>query len=340
MRRPTIADIAAACGVSATAVSFALNGRPGVSEARRAQILDTAERLGWTPSVAARALSTSRVGAIGLIMSLPVDAVSRDTFYLRFIAGIERALVGTPDVLVLKVVETLEEELAVLRLWHRQKRVDGIVLVNPRIDDPRPELVHDLGLPAVFAGDLGLADGQEPPASSVSIDDARTMTALLTDLVARGMRDIAYLHTASPFRHAAERLRGLASSADIGVRSQRAFQIDEADGTTVAAAIETILDELIARGLPDVLICEDEWITLATLDALARRGMSVPDDLGLVSWESGPGLTMRTPAISTLERDPMLLGERAAQILLDQISCPGAPVHDTLAPPRLTIRDT
>ena len=55
MSRATISDIARACGVSPTAVSFALNGRPGVSEARRAEIMATARAMGWTPSAAARA---------------------------------------------------------------------------------------------------------------------------------------------------------------------------------------------------------------------------------------------------------------------------------------------
>ncbi|MFD0776209.1 LacI family DNA-binding transcriptional regulator, partial [Streptomonospora algeriensis] len=57
MRRPTIADIAQAAGVSKGSVSYALNGKPGVSEATRLRVLAIAEELGWAPSTAARALS-------------------------------------------------------------------------------------------------------------------------------------------------------------------------------------------------------------------------------------------------------------------------------------------
>jgi DNA-binding LacI/PurR family transcriptional regulator len=60
MKRPTIADIAAAAGVSKGAVSYALNGKPGVSARTRERVLEIAARMGWHPSSAARALSDGR----------------------------------------------------------------------------------------------------------------------------------------------------------------------------------------------------------------------------------------------------------------------------------------
>src|SRR5699024_9317974 len=137
-RRPTIFDIARECGVSTTAVSFALNGKPGISTATRERILTTARELGWTANVAARALSTSHVNAIGLVITAPLTALSRDTFYLQLIAGIEQELADTPVALVLKIVDSLEDELTALRTWGAGNRVGAVILANPRIDDPRP----------------------------------------------------------------------------------------------------------------------------------------------------------------------------------------------------------
>ena len=56
-RRVTIADIALRAGVSKGAVSYALNGRPGISEVTRQRIRKIADDLGWYPNSAARALS-------------------------------------------------------------------------------------------------------------------------------------------------------------------------------------------------------------------------------------------------------------------------------------------
>lgn len=336
MSRTTIADIARECGVSPTAVSFALNGRPGVSESRREQILAKADALGWTPSVAARALSTSRVGAIGLLLAMPVDAVSRDAFYMRFVAGIEKELAGSPDALVLKIVDSVDDEVEALRRWHGEHRVDGVILVNPRPDDPRLALADELELPTVFSGDLR----DHPGASFVMIDDARTMSALLTDLVGLGFTDVAYIHASTPYRHAHERLRALEESAAVGVERHRPLAIDESDDERAAAQVEAHADALVREGLPEVIVCEDEWITLAVLGALSRRGVEVPDDVALASWESTMGLTMRAPAISTVERDPGQLGQSAARVLRNRIAGARPPLQEIIEPPRLVVRDS
>ena len=70
-RRATIADIAEQAGVSKGAVSYALNGQPGVSEATRERILAIAAELGWYPNRAARALSAAHADACGLVIARP-----------------------------------------------------------------------------------------------------------------------------------------------------------------------------------------------------------------------------------------------------------------------------
>ena len=92
MKRPTIAEIAARAGVSTGAVSYALNGRPGVSATTRKRILEIADEIGWRPSVAARSLSGSRAHSVGLIIARPPDTLGVEPFFMRFIAGLEGEL--------------------------------------------------------------------------------------------------------------------------------------------------------------------------------------------------------------------------------------------------------
>src|SRR3954470_5605282 len=91
-RRPTIADVARAAHVSKGAVSFALNGRPGVAEPTRQRILAAAQDLGGTPGASARSLSTRRALAVGLVVARPPELLGADPFFPPFIAGIETVL--------------------------------------------------------------------------------------------------------------------------------------------------------------------------------------------------------------------------------------------------------
>ena len=68
-RGPTIVDVARHAGVSTAAVSFALNGRPGVADATRNRILKVADELGWEPSASARSLGGRKEHTIGLVIA-------------------------------------------------------------------------------------------------------------------------------------------------------------------------------------------------------------------------------------------------------------------------------
>ena len=78
-RRPTIVDVARRAGVSAAAVSFAVNDRPGVSSGTRERILAAARELGWQPSASARALTEARTRAVGLVLGPQRRRSSRAT---------------------------------------------------------------------------------------------------------------------------------------------------------------------------------------------------------------------------------------------------------------------
>src|SRR3954454_3316744 len=113
--RVTIADIAARAGVSKGAVSYALNGRPGLSEATRARILAIADELGWYPNRAARALSAARADACGLILARPASTIGLEPFFMEFIGGVEAELSPRAIGLTIQLARTVDEEIAIYR---------------------------------------------------------------------------------------------------------------------------------------------------------------------------------------------------------------------------------
>ncbi|MCA1220062.1 LacI family DNA-binding transcriptional regulator [Streptomyces sp. 8L] len=151
-RRPTMKDIAQRAGVSESAVSFALNDRPGVSEVTRDRVRRVAEQLGWRPSTAARQLSGEGSATVGLVLARPADTLGVDSFFLQLISGIQEGLAGRHLGLLFQVVEDVADECEVYRRWWAERRVDGVLVVDPRTDDPRPALLAELGLPAVIIG--------------------------------------------------------------------------------------------------------------------------------------------------------------------------------------------
>jgi DNA-binding LacI/PurR family transcriptional regulator len=98
--------------VSKGAVSFALNGRAGVSTDTRDRILDAARELGWQRSHRARSLSVSHAFAFGLVLARPPELLGADPFFPSFLAGVETVLALAGYSLVLQVVADEDAEEA------------------------------------------------------------------------------------------------------------------------------------------------------------------------------------------------------------------------------------
>src|SRR5674476_392492 len=156
-KRPIITDVARVAGVSKGAVSFALNGKPGVGAQTRERILAVARDLGWTPSLRGRALSVSRALAVGLVIARTPETLSADPFFGSFISGIETVLSTRGYALVLQVVSDEASEHESYRQLAANGRVDGVFLTDMRVEDLRPQLLEDPGHPAAAGAGPRLA---------------------------------------------------------------------------------------------------------------------------------------------------------------------------------------
>ncbi|WP_410676026.1 LacI family DNA-binding transcriptional regulator [Amycolatopsis sp. cmx-4-68] len=229
MKRPTITDIAREAGVSKGAVSYALNGRPGVSEATRHRITRIARELGWSPSSTARALSGGRTGAIGLVLDRSPDVLGVEPFLTALLARIEREL-------LLQVVPGVDAELAVYRRWRAEHKVDGVLLAGPACAAELPRI----GLPAVaLGGPLG-----HPQVPSVWVDDTAAADEVLSYLAALGHREVVRLAAPAPFAHPETRAAAFTAAADrLGLTEVRTVQVGRLGAAAPGPAVPGVAGE-------------------------------------------------------------------------------------------------
>src|ERR1700722_14061677 len=152
MKRPTITDIAQRAGVTMAAVSFALNGQPGVSAATRERILAIAEEVGFQPNSAARALTVGKAGVFGLVIGRPARTLGIDPFFMQLISGIQAELAAHQVMLQFTMTEDGDAEIALHRQGGARRRVDGVFIVDLQVDDCRIAAIEELRMPAVVVG--------------------------------------------------------------------------------------------------------------------------------------------------------------------------------------------
>lgn len=310
-RRVTISDIAERAGVSKGAVSYALNGRPGVSDGTRERILEIARELGWYPNRAARALSVERADACGLVIARPAKTLALEPFFMEFIAGVESELSSRSIALSIQLVQSIDDEIEVYRRWWGERRVDGVLMVDLRHDDPRVRELVRLGLPAVVVG--GPVENGAIPA--VWHDEAAVVIEAVRYVAALGHTRIARVAGVDEFVHTAQRTEGFLSvTEELGLEAE--VIATDYSAESGARATRKLLS---SPQPPSVIIYDSDLLAVTGLGVALQMGFTVPDDVSIIGWDDSLISQVVHPPLTAITRDIVAYGVTAIGHLLEVI---------------------
>lgn len=343
-RRATLASLAAELNVSRTTISNAYNRPDQLSADLRERVLATAKRLGYPgPDPVARSLRTRRAGAVGLVLTEPLNYAFSDPAAVSFVAGLAESCEEVGQGLLLVAVgpgrSVKEGSHALLNAG-----VDGFVVYSVADDDPYLQVTLERNLPVVVVDQpKGV-----PHTSGVCIDDRAAMREIADYVVGLGHSEIGLLtmrlgreRTAAAAAIAnPERLRSphfhVQRERIDGVRdAMKAAGIDPASLTVVesyehlptsgGAAAEVALD---ANPRITALMCTADVLALSAMDYLRARGIYVPGQMTVTGFDGVPDALRR--GLTTVKQ-PKLEKGRLAGKLLHTPPRTGLPVDEVLA---------
>lgn len=320
-KRVTVADIAEQTGLSKGAVSYALNGRPGVSEPTRQRVLRAAAELGWQPDGPPK----TPAGVFGLVLARPADALGVEPFLMKLISGMEAAMASSGTGLLLQSVSDQDTEIETYRRWWAERRVDGVFLLDPGRMDPRVPVLAELRLPAVVLG----GPGHHGILPCVWFDEAAATAVVLDHLAALGHRRVA--RVVGPCHadlRAAEEL-----AARFGL--EWTVTVDTDDGPARGARATRAL--LAGDRPPTAIVYDNDVLAVAGMAAVRECGMDVPGEVSIMVWDDSVLCEVVHPALTAVRHDIVAYGGRAAEHLLALLR--GDEVRDVENPrPRLVVR--
>jgi DNA-binding LacI/PurR family transcriptional regulator len=330
VKRPTIAEIAARAGVSIGAVSYALNGRPGVSAKTRKHILDIADEIGWRPSLAARSLSGSRAHSVGLVIARSADTLGAEPFFMRFIAGLERELSGRRTALLLQVVDDHRAAIDAMRLCWAERRIDGMVVTDLWTEDTRIPVLEELQMPAVLVG-RPRANTRLP---AVWTDDATAVVSAIDYLVALGHRRIARVAGLPALDHTQVRIAAFREAVlGHGLGEPQVVETDYTweEGAQATRAL------LSRRDRPTAITFDNDVMAAAALNVAQEMNVEVPGELSIVAGDDSQLCVLVRPALTALSWDIQAYGVHTARVLLDMVDGRSPTSHQESAA-RLVVR--
>lgn len=304
----SLKDVAKEAGLSPAAVSRHLNGSLELPEETRRRIEAAVHRLGYRPNPHARRLSLGRSDTITLIV--PDIA---NPFFAALAATVERETSARGMIMQLHATSNMEDrEIAVLELA-ADTRSDGVVFCTNH--KPGRNVASAIAaLPRAVIVDEGVPGARAP---QVFADNAQGGYLAGLHLAGWGHRRVAYLGGDPELMSTRLRAEGLErglreGSGDdrVGVRVLSGHH-DVASGRVLAARL------LDAGGDETAIFVGSDELAIGVIETLRARGVRIPQDMSLVSFDGARALHLYDPPITAVRQPARKLGERAVELLLD-----------------------
>jgi DNA-binding LacI/PurR family transcriptional regulator len=322
-RSVTMQDIADRVGVSKALVSMIFRGVPGPSAETKDRVLAVADELDYRPNRTAALLSLRRTHLIGVMANI------RNPFHAEMVEHMVAAADAVGYEIVLGAVTPTHPESNVMDTL-LDFRCEAIVLLGPEASD------DDLGawskrVPVVAVGRrIGVVD-------SVRAGDSRGIGDIVDHLVGLGHRRIAHL----------------TGSGSIGKDRQAGYRramhrhgLDEFVRVVAGDFTEQCgpgaVDELLTQDAerPTAIVAANDRSAVGVLDALQRRGMSVPGDMSVTGYDDSTLARMAHIDLTTVSQEPKEQADRAVRAAVGRLDHERTDTVSTVLRPRLVVRGT
>lgn len=310
--KPTLSDVAARAGVSATTASYILNGRSlemRISSDTEERVRRAATELAYRPNRSARSLRTATTATIGMVS----DLIAGGYVASHLFTGANEAARELDHLVVIGESGGLRdvEERFIEEMLDRQ--VDGIVYATLA--------ARAVTVPAGLVGQrVVLLNCVDPAAEvpSVMPDDVLGGRVAARALIDAGCTEEIYVVGEEPSDAVVAGLSRLAGIHDelrgVGVELSGVVAAE----WSVPAAYEVLSGWLDEGNRPRGLICLNDRVAMGVYQALAGHGLRVPDDVAVVSFDGSELATWLRPRLASVALPFEAMGRRAVEILLDR----------------------
>jgi len=325
-----IAEIARRAGVSRSTVSYVLSGKRAVSEQTRGRIQAVINELGYRPNAAARALKEGRTRTVGLV--IPPASLRLTDMQLGFVASVVEAA-ARADLDVLLSPSGGDHDRSFERVVLGQ-RVDGVILMEIRLEDERVTRLRRTGLPFVTIGHTADPEGT----CWIDVDYTTLVARCVHHLADLGHRRVALINRSTELIAVGY---GPAQRALVGFTEA----VTERGLTGVgiccgddAAAGEACIEQLLEEHADVTGVVTINEAALPGMErALRRAGIAVPRDLSMAGVAARHWAEGFRPELTAADV-PTEMGTYAVDLLLERIATPDAPPKHLLLTPPISLR--
>lgn len=307
----TIYDIAKNLQLSPGTISKVLHRTGSISDDTRQRVLNYIAEVGFVPSASARILKAKRSWTIGVVFA----DISQVGFEHPFFAPILQSFKNTVEKegyeLVFITKRIGDKELSYLE-WCQNKQVDGIYIVSGNFNNPDIVGLADSAYPCVSSDIL------RPGVYSIISDDQLGITLGYNHLKKEGYDCIAAFSGPLTSRAYFERYKTYQSLEKRAIEPNHDACFYVTPGYGYQNAYEHALLWMAHWSTPpQAILAFSDDLAMGLIDALATKGLRVPEDVAVIGYDDTVHAARFKPALTTIRQHRSELGEVAARTLID-----------------------
>jgi DNA-binding LacI/PurR family transcriptional regulator len=320
-KKNNITAIALALGVSTATVSRVLNNKPDVNPATRDRVLSYLKGLDMQPKGPSDA-GFRMIGIVNDYDRYPVTSHYVSGIVDRVTASLTRN--GFYPVLIPSSI--VDKEIRWPSQYGIFRQVSGLVWSMPIFSEKYRAFVDDAGLPCVVVNNL--AEGVR--ARLVQSDNITSARQAVEYLYAMGHRKIGFIGGSLDLLNIKDRYESFRSTMTAhGLPVERGWVVDDIQSLTPEGAKAAAI-RLLGRGeLPTALLCCNDNVAIAVYYACAERGIRIPEQLSVISFDDNPESRFLDPPLTTFRQPFRELGDAAVETILHLLEKRGEPAAAT-----------
>lgn len=326
--RPTIRDVAARAGVSRQTVSRVINGDPSVADGTRVRVEQAVQALSYRPNMIARSMAQGRTRTLACLSPNLTDFT-----FAQIIEGAEAEARQHGYFLLSSSAPDTTAFAALVEQLVMHRRVDGVLVINPYIDDRHRHIVAET--PVVLIG----SRSRDHALSSICLDDHNAARAAVRHLIDLGHRRIAMIH--GPLAEDCSQDRNAGYSAALHAAG---LPVDPAlivSGDWSATSGDLAARRLLAGGAAfTAIFAQNDRMAVGAIRALREAGRRVPADVSVIGFDDIPLASYFDPPLTTVRQDIPGIGQQAARLLIRALEQPEAAPEHISAPAELVVRQS
>ncbi|ACL70200.1 LacI family DNA-binding transcriptional regulator [Halothermothrix orenii] len=332
MDKITMKDIAKAAKVSKSTVSRALSNDPRVNEETRKKVVKIAREMNYRPHQVAQALAKKNTNIIGVVLPTFPRTVA-DPFFLEFLQGIGEIAVEKGYSLTLP--NLARKEIQNLGQVINKNTVDGVILTEPKIDDPRIKYLKEKEIPFVFLGNPMDKDD----VYWVETDNIRGSYLAMEYLIKSGHKKIATVAGSPDLVAGKYRYLGYKKALEnYGLTIDKNL-VCYADFTE-EGAYSAVLKLLEKRNDFTAIFVANDLMAFGVIKALKEKGLSIPEDIAVMGYDGIKLGEFIEPPLSTIKIPSRQMGRVALNLLIKLINGENVKDKHVLLPPELMVRES